>query len=189
MSKIESYPPGVFCWADLMTADTAAAKHFYGEMFGWTAVDTPGEDGVYTLFQTGGEDVAGLMPATPGMPNCWNIYFSVTSADNAAATVVKSGGEIFKGPFDARDAGRLAVAQDPQGAVFCVWEAKKHIGATYTGAIGRVVWPELATTDPGAAAAFYKGLFGWGTKPETASSACYPPSFRMRSGKMTYWRV
>src|ERR1019366_10747997 len=39
MSKIESYVPGSFCWAELATTDAAAAKHFYGEMFGWTAVD------------------------------------------------------------------------------------------------------------------------------------------------------
>ncbi|MCU1234859.1 MAG: Glyoxalase/bleomycin resistance protein/dioxygenase [Candidatus Solibacter sp.] len=167
MSKIESYPPGVFCWADLMTADTAAAKHFYGEMFGWSSVDIPAPDGAYTLFQLGGDDVAGMLPARPGMPNCWNVHFSVTSADEMAAKVVAGGGKILNGPFDAMDAGRMAVAQDPQGAVFCVWQARKHPGATYAGALGRVVWPELATTDAGGAAKFYKGLFGWGTKPET----------------------
>jgi uncharacterized protein len=167
VSKIESYAPGSFCWADLMTNDTAAAKNFYAEMFGWTSFDVPAPDGAYTLFKAGEDDVAGLMPARPGMPNCWNVHFSVTSADGMAESVVRAGGEVLNGPFDAMDAGRMAVAQDPQGAVFCVWEPKKHIGATYKGPLGRIVWPELATTDAGAAAAFYKGLFGWSSKPET----------------------
>jgi len=29
MAKIESYAPGSFCWAELATTDTAAAKQFY----------------------------------------------------------------------------------------------------------------------------------------------------------------
>jgi predicted enzyme related to lactoylglutathione lyase len=41
MSRIESYAPGSFCWAELATGDTAAAKQFYAEMFGWTSVDMP----------------------------------------------------------------------------------------------------------------------------------------------------
>ena len=56
--------------------------------------------------------------------------------------------------------------QDPQGAVFSVWQAMKHIGATYGGRC-RVLWPELVTPDTVGAAAFYTRLFGWGTRPET----------------------
>jgi predicted enzyme related to lactoylglutathione lyase len=33
-----------------------------------------------------------------------------------------------------------------------------------------VVWPELATSDPAGAAAFYTRLFGWKTKPETVGA-------------------
>ena len=32
-------------------------------------------------------------------------------------------------PFDVNDIGRMAVIQDPTGAIFSLWEAKKHIGA------------------------------------------------------------
>jgi len=167
MSRIESYPAGVFCWADLMTADLAAAKEFYREMFGWSSIDLATPNGPYIHFQLGGDEVAGMFPGIPGMPNCWNVYFSVASVDEMAAKAVAGGGKLMRPPFDALDAGRVAVVQDPQGAVFCLWQAKKHPGATYSGAIGRLVWPELATNDAGAAARFYKGLFGWGTKPET----------------------
>ena len=167
MAKIESYAPGSFCWAELATSDAAAAKQFYGEMFGWTAVDMPMPEGVYTLFQAGGDDAAAVYSAPPGVPVHWGVYFSVTSADDSAAQVVPGAGKIIAGPFDAHDVGRMAVAQDPQGAVFSLWQAKRSIGATYAGSLGRVMWPELATNDPAGAAAFYTRLFGWKTKPET----------------------
>ncbi len=74
---------------------------------------------------------------------------------------------MIAAPFDVHDVGRMAVAQDPQGAVFSLWQAKRSIGATYGGPLNQVTWPELATTDPEGAAAFYTGLFGWKIKPET----------------------
>ena len=167
MAKIESYAPGSFCWAELATTDAAAAKQFYGEMFGWTAVDLPMPEGVYTLFQSGGNDAAAVYTPRPGVPVHWGVYFSVASADQSAAQIEPSGGKLIAGPFDASDAGRMAIGQDPQGATFSVWQAKRHIGATHGGPLGCVVWPELATGDPAGAAAFYSRLFGWNTKPES----------------------
>jgi predicted enzyme related to lactoylglutathione lyase len=167
MARIESYAPGSFCWAELATTDTAAAKHFYGDMFGWTAVDIPMPEGTYTILQSGGHDAAAVCPVRPGVPANWGVYFSVASADATAAQIEPCGGKLLAGPFDAMDAGRMAVGQDPQGAVFSLWQAKRHIGATHGGPLGQVVWPELATSDPAGAAGFYTRLFGWKTKPET----------------------
>ena len=167
MAKIESYAPGSFCWAELATSDAAAAKRFYAEMFGWTAVDVPMTEGVYTLLKSEGNDAAALCPAQPGVPVHWGVYFSVASADQSAAQVAPYGGKLIAGPFDVMDVGRMAVCQDPQGAMFSLWQAGRHIGATYGGPLNKVSWPELATTDPAGAAAFYTRLFGWKTKPET----------------------
>ena len=108
-----------------------------------------------------------MYSAPPGVPVHWGVYFSVASADESAAKIAQAGGKVIAGPFDAHDVGRMAVAQDPQGAVFSLWQAKRSIGATYGGPLGQVTWPELATTDPEGAAAFYTSLFGWKIKPET----------------------
>src|ERR1039457_7026280 len=121
MAKIESYAPGSFCWAELATTDAAAAKQFYGEMFGWTAVDMPMPEGVYTLLQSGGNDAAAVYTPGPGVPVHWGVYFSVASADESAAQIEPCGGKLIAGPFDAHDAGRMAIGQDPQGAVFSLW--------------------------------------------------------------------
>lgn len=39
MARIDSHPAGEFCWAELGTTDTGAAKQFYGPLFGWSHVD------------------------------------------------------------------------------------------------------------------------------------------------------
>ena len=64
----------------------------------------------------------------------------------------------------------MAVLQDPQGAVFCVWQAKAHIGARLVGETGTFCWDELWTTDPKKAAEFYAGLFGWEAKESSADA-------------------
>jgi uncharacterized protein len=164
MAKIESYAPGDFCWAELATTDTAAAKQFYGDMFGWSSVDHSMPNGVYTMFQSGGDDVGAVYQAPPGVPTHWGVYFSVADVNASAAQIEPLGGKIIMGPMDI-GAGVMVAAQDPQGVPFSLWQGKQHIGATYGGPLGRVMWPELSTADPEAAIAFYSALLGWKTKP------------------------
>jgi predicted enzyme related to lactoylglutathione lyase len=63
------------------------------------------------------------------------------------------------------DFGRMAVLQDPTGAVFSVWQPNTHQGTGITGVPGTLCWADLSTTDPGKAGEFYKGLFGWELMP------------------------
>ena len=56
------------------------------------------------------------------------------------------GAKVFAPPFDVMDAGRMAVLQDPTGAVFQVWQPKKHIGAKILNEPGALCWTELTTT-------------------------------------------
>jgi predicted enzyme related to lactoylglutathione lyase len=58
--------------------------------------------------------------------------------------------------------GRMAVVQDPTGAVFSLWQPKQHRGAGLVNAPGSLCWNELMTTDTNKAGDFYTGLFGWG---------------------------
>ena len=48
------------------------------------------------------------------------------------------------------DAGRMAVLADPEGAVFCVWQAKEHRGAKVVNEHGALNFNGLATRDPRA---------------------------------------
>src|SRR5208337_2545441 len=174
MARIEGYPPGSFCWAELATNNLEAAKKLYGELFGRKAFDYPiPGGGVYTMFQIDGNDVAAAHAARPELPPHWGVYFSVTNADQTAAKVGRLGGKLIAPPFDVMDVGRMAVIQDPQGTTFSLWQAKKSIGATYGGPLGRLMWPELRTTDVVSAAAFYAGLFEWTTHPASGVESAH----------------
>ena len=91
----------------------------------------------------------------------WNAYFTVESADDTAAEAKRRGGAALQEPFDVMGEGRMAVLQDPTGAVFSVWEPKASIGAQLFGEPGALAWSELYTHDTEAASSFYAGLFGW----------------------------
>ena len=167
MGKRERYAPGTFCWVDLATTDPAAAKVFYGDLFGWTAEDMPiGEGAVYTMLRLDGDDVAALydLPADQreqGVPPYWFHYVSVENADAAAARARELGGTVVAEAFDVFDSGRMAIIQDPTGAMVGAWQPRAHIGARRVNDPGSLTWNDLQTRDPEAAIAFYGGLFGW----------------------------
>ena len=171
MSERTKYTPGAFSWTDLTTTDQDAAKQFYGQLFGWTAIDNPiGENMVYSMMQIDGKDVAAISPQPQqqrdaGVPPVWNSYVTVESADDAADRAQKLGATVHAPAFDVFDAGRMAVIQDPQGAFFEVWEPKRHIGSSLVNAPGALTWNELASTDPEASAGFYRELFDWNVVP------------------------
>jgi predicted enzyme related to lactoylglutathione lyase len=99
-----------------------------------------------------------------GAPPHWNSYVTVPDADESVKKAEALGAKVFAPPFDVMDAGRMAVLQDPTGAVFQVWQPKNHIGAKIVEEPGALCWTELNTRDPKAAESFYTGLFGWTAK-------------------------
>ena len=170
MGKRTRYEPGTFSWVELATTDPDAAKRFYGTLFGWGAEDNPiPEDaggGVYTMLKLGGESVAALYEQMKdqreaGIPPNWFSYVTVADADDAAARAKELGGAVHAGPFDVMTQGRMAVIEDPTGAVFGVWQARDSIGATLVNDPGCLTMNELSTNDVPAATSFYEGLFGW----------------------------
>jgi uncharacterized protein len=165
MPTTTQHAPGTFSWPELATSDQAAAKTFYAALFGWTMNDTPmGEGETYTMIHLGDRGVGALYTKRKeeaNLPPHWNSYVTVEKADAAAAKAKQLGGTLLMEPFDVMDVGRMAVIQDPTGAVFCVWEAKNHVGAGVLGETGSLVWTELMTPDTNQAGAFYSGLFGW----------------------------
>ena len=79
----------------------------------------------------------------------------------------------MKGPFDVMEHGRMAVLQDPDGAVFQVWQKKAHIGASRMYEPHTVTWVELASRDIKKVRDFYAGVFGWETKESSNSPMDY----------------
>jgi uncharacterized protein len=168
MQESPEYKPGTFCWVELATSDGAAAKKFYTELFDWTSEDRPvGPGMVYTMLNLAGKDAAALyqMPpemAAQGIPPNWLSYASVANADESAKKAKELGATLLKEPFDVMTVGRMAVIQDPTGAVFALWQAGTHHGASVVNVPNSFCWNELSTGDTEKAGNFYGGLFGWG---------------------------
>ena len=165
MSERDGYIPGVPCWIDTSQPDPAAALAFYSGMFGWEFENAmpEGMEGSYHLGRIRGGDVAavGSIPEDAPPIAMWNTYVWVDSVDETVATARAAGGGVVSEPFDVMDSGRMAVLSDPEGAVFCVWQAKEHKGAKVVNEHGALNFNGLATRDPEGAAAFYGAVFGW----------------------------
>lgn len=175
MGDRTSHRPGTFSWTDLATTDPDAAKRFYGGLFGWEHDDQPipGSDAVYTMMRRDGKDVAAVFRGQEGMPTAWSSYVTVESADAAAAKAAELGGTLMAEPFDVMDSGRMAVVQDPTGAVVSVWEPHGSIGATYVNGPGALTLNQLNTSDPEAAGRFYADWLGWRTEEVSGGDQAY----------------
>jgi predicted enzyme related to lactoylglutathione lyase len=167
MSFSEEPLTGKVVWNDLITEDLAAAREFYGGLFGWTFEDAQERDGgEYIVARDGDIYVAGILSVAPrqdGQKRArWLPYVSVDDVDTAISRS-KAGGATVAA--DAREVslGRVAAIVDPEGAVIGL--ASSRIGdpddtSTRAGP-GRVVWSELLSSDPVAASAFYRLLAGY----------------------------
>jgi uncharacterized protein len=179
MPTIERHKPGSFCWLELGTTDQPAAKSFYGALLGWAANDFPmGPSSFYTMFNLGGRLSGACYTLDAdmrarGVPPHWMLYVQTENADDTGAKVAAAGGKVAAGPFDVMDFGRMAVLQDPAGAMFSVWEPKSHAGTQVAGEPGSFCWADLSTPDQQAAQRFYEAVFPWKILPGEHDTSGY----------------
>jgi predicted enzyme related to lactoylglutathione lyase len=209
MPHVEKHAPGNFCWIELATTDQSAAKEFYSELFGWTIGEFPmGPKDFYATFKIEGRDVAAVYTLRPeqqarGVLAHWSLYVAVENADTAADRARGLGAIVIAEPCDVYDVGRMAVVQDPTGAVFSMWQAKRHNGFGINGVPGTFCVADLSTSDQDGASRFYEQLFKWriGKEDEDPSHNYYhlfnhdefiggilPPAFR-NPGAPPHWQI
>lgn len=167
MPEFANHAPGTFCWVELITTDSAGAKRFYGELLGWDHHDDEaGPSQIYTMWQKDGKNAGAMYERTPAqaemrVPPHWASFVTVADADATIALAKANGARIFREPVDVVDSGRLAILQDPTGAIISIWQPRRHFGAQIKDEPGSFCWQELVTRDTEAAAAFYTAVFGW----------------------------
>ncbi|MGW5733454.1 MULTISPECIES: VOC family protein [Streptomyces] len=163
---MSAYPEGMPCWTDAMFPDVAAAKSFYGELLGWTFDSGAEEYGGYTQARSDGKAVAAVVPQMQGMegPAAWNLYFAAPDAAVTAARIRDNGGTLTMEPMPVGEFGTMAMAQEPSGAFFSVWQPGTHQGFEKTGETGAYCWAELTTRDPAATDAFLPSVFPYETR-------------------------
>ncbi|MDO8473194.1 MAG: VOC family protein [Dehalococcoidia bacterium] len=166
MPEIKKYAQGWPSWVELATTDEKGALKFYGSMFGWRNKPQPmGPGASYHMQLVKGLEAAAIVELSLDdkkrrIPAHWRTYFTVLKVDETARRIAALGGKLVAPPFDVMEAGRMAVGQDPQGAMFNLWQKKNHIGSRIRNETGAVNWIELLTTDSKKAVAFYSGLLG-----------------------------
>jgi predicted enzyme related to lactoylglutathione lyase len=154
-----------------MTPDPAAAQEFYEKVVGWGATKMEGGPVEYTLFTAGDRPVAGLMAtaadaAAMGAPPAWLAYVEVPNVDATIDQAVALGARVIAPAMDIPQAGRFAVLQDPQGAVFAIIASANELAPETDPVPLEFSWHELTTSDLAGAVKFYEQLFGWEKKSE-----------------------
>jgi predicted enzyme related to lactoylglutathione lyase len=151
------YTEGVPCWVDAQLADVAAGKRFYGELFGWSFEESYGGS-VWARLE--GEPVAAVAQKADGrLPTVWTVYFATPDAEALSRRILAAGGQVVTAPMPVGELGVAALATDPEGAVFGLWQAGTHAGFGRRHEPGTFGWAELYARDTAAANGFYGGLF------------------------------
>ena len=179
--------PGKIVWHDLLTNDPAASKRFYGELFGWEfegvgSFAGMGSDSAYTLIRHNGRLIGGMID-TVALNNRtdisqWVVVMSVEDVDAAAQSFADNGGSVLTPPRDLQRRGRIAVVQDPAGALLALLQTKDGDPVDRQPEPGDFLWNELWTIDVDGASKFYSDVAGfeaadWDTDGNEESPANY----------------
>ncbi len=115
-------PPrsNTFCWDELHTRDTAAAKSFYSSAFGWTGKGEADGSNGYWHWRNADKDIGGMTShmGGPNVPPHWLAYVAVSDVDAVTKKAVELGGKVLMPAMEIEKVGRFSVVQDPTGAVF-----------------------------------------------------------------------
>jgi uncharacterized protein len=162
VTRDTAWPAGTPCWVDLGAGDTAQAAAFYSGVFGWTVQPGMPEAGNYSMCEVGGQAVAGIgQKMSAEMPTVWTTYLASDDVDATVERVRAAGGQVVMEPMDVMEAGRMAIATDPGGAAFGIWQSGLHTGAGRANEPGSLIWNENMSRDFEANKAFYQAVFGY----------------------------
>jgi uncharacterized protein len=158
------WPAGTPCWVDVSVDDVPKAIVFYQALFGWDIPLGGPEVGGYSIAHQDGRIVAAISPkmGSPDAPSVWTIYLATDDVDATAAKIKGAGGQLLAEPMDVMEEGRMAVAMDPAGAVFGLWQGGNTTGLGIANEPGALTWNEHLSRDFDGSKAFYQAVFGYG---------------------------
>ncbi len=163
---------GTPCWFDMTVPDKKVAMDFYGSLFGWEF-----SDDYYNMCLVRGKQVAAVVEPWPGTEppeqSNWTTYLAVNDLDATIDKIRSAGGRIDKETTDVMELGRMAIASDPTGGTFGLWEAGTHLGSAVVNEPGAPCWHELTSKDTAAASNFYATVFGYELEPMGAEGFDY----------------
>jgi predicted enzyme related to lactoylglutathione lyase len=156
---------GEFVWHDLVTANPAVSRAFYGGLFGWAFERGEGIDPGYIIIRHEGRPIGGIVQPRERHAAVaqWLAYVTVADVDQAAKTFEQAGGRIYRGPLNARKDLRVAVVGDAQGApIGLASRGPDSVGDATLPAMHHWLWMEYVARDPAAALKLYGEAVGFG---------------------------
>lgn len=157
------------CWIDVSVVDSQTREGlmaFLGDLFGWTFEVGGPETGHYTMGLLDGQHVCAIAQQPQGA-GFWVTYLAVDDIQESTRRVTGAGGQVFMGPMAVMGAGSMALAMDPTGAVFGMWQKDDFAGFGTFGRPNAPCWFDHQSTTPRDAAAFYTTVFDLGFSPTT----------------------
>jgi predicted enzyme related to lactoylglutathione lyase len=116
--------PGALTWNELASPDPEASAQFYSELFGWKTEPFEGMQMTYLGIQNSdGHGNGGIRSAMENEPSYWLVYFGTDDPDRGTARATELGATTLVPPTDI-GVGKIAVLQDPQGAVFALYAGR-----------------------------------------------------------------
>jgi len=169
----DEFHPGKFVWRDLMTDDIPAVKKFYTELFGWTYIDVAEGDKDYSIILHDGRPIAGMFKLrdvkVEHKYSQWISYISVPDMNQAINYTKKSGGTIYREPFQLPNRGNVSYVFDSQNAVLALVKSSSGDPKDGEPYYNGWLWTELWTNNIEKSSEFYTELFGYNLKKYSTS--------------------
>ena len=149
------------CWIDITVKsaeDRERLVAFLCEIFDWTFEVTGPDTGSYTMLRHDGVDVAAVGQRADGSER-WITFLSTDDMDSSVRHVRAAGASHVSEPVTVMRAGTMAVATDPVGAVFGLWQPDLFAGFPDVVQPGCPEWFHHGSADPRAASQFYAQAF------------------------------
>ena len=109
-------------WFEIGTPDVAAAKAFYGALFGWSFAP----DGEYTLITApgAGGPSGGIFSTGGNIPPYAVFVVQVADVAATAARTEELGGKVVVAPMTMDDGMVIAYLTDPEGSMFALFSPR-----------------------------------------------------------------
>lgn len=119
--------PGSIGWIDLTVPNADEVRDFYSAVVGWKPENVSmGDYNDYNMTNpVSGEPNAGVCHkkgVNSKLPSVWMAYFIVADMNESIEKVKALGGKILVEPKEMGAQGRIAVIEDPGGAICSLYQ-------------------------------------------------------------------
>ncbi|AUC16289.1 hypothetical protein BTO06_14530 [Tenacibaculum sp. SZ-18] len=112
---------GAWIGVELWSSNVKDSKEFYQNNFNITVKKLEVDGKPYWIFKSNDKDVAGMINnPVINQGSQWVPYLYNSNPSNLVSVVTKKGGTVILSPKVSVRSGKLAIFQDPNGAVLCV---------------------------------------------------------------------